>query len=157
MRKHLFEISKFVIIGFLNTFIDFAIYNALMWFFEITEGFWILPIVTTSFIIVNILSYFLNKNWTFNTNNTNSNNSKTATKFMNFVLISIGGLIINNTVIFLVTTYTSPFFDINFFLNIINDHSLAKDVLWANVAKIFATAFSMTWNFLGYKFIIFKK
>lgn len=152
MKKHFLEISKFVIIGFLNTFTDFAIYNILIWFFGITDGFWILPIVTTSFIIVNILSYFLNKNWTFKKNSNKKNNAK----FINFLLISIGGLMINNTVIFLITTHTSPFFDLNFFLDIINNNYLDKYVLWANVAKIFATAFSMVWNFLGYKFIIFK-
>jgi len=29
--------------------------------------------------------------------------------------------------------------------------------VWATVGVVIATFFSMSWNFLGYKFIVFKK
>jgi putative flippase GtrA len=31
------------------------------------------------------------------------------------------------------------------------------DKLWGNIGAVAATAASMVWNFIGYKFIVFKK
>jgi len=151
MKDKILEMSKFAIIGLISTFVDFVILNLLISFFSITSGFWILPISLTSFTIASINSYFLNKNWTFKV----KNNSKKV-KFSNFFLISLIGLSINAFVVFIITTYIHPFFDISFILAMLGKMSNI-DYIWVNIAKLFATVLSMTWNYLGYKFIVFKK
>ena len=49
-----------------------------------------------------------------------------------------------SSVVFGVTTFIPPFFGLS-------------PELWANLAKVAATGFSLIWNFIGYKFIVFKK
>jgi putative flippase GtrA len=30
-------------------------------------------------------------------------------------------------------------------------------VLWENIAKVVATGFSLVWNFVGYKYVVFER
>jgi len=59
-----------------------------------------------------------------------------------FIAVSIIGTLINSGLISLLTTYWH--FTSNLDLN-------------KNIAKVIATAFSLIWNFFGYKLIVFKK
>lgn len=63
-------------------------------------------------------------------------------KFTVFFGVSGIGLLINTTVIVLITSYIS--------LSIVPE-------LNANFAKVLATIFSLIWNFLAYKFFVFNK
>ncbi len=58
-----------------------------------------------------------------------------------FLLVSGIGIVVNSGVVILATSY--PAASVN-----------AKTLL--NIAKLGATVFSLVWNFLGYKFIVFK-
>jgi hypothetical protein len=60
-----------------------------------------------------------------------------------FIFINIISGIINTLVVYLGTTF---FNHVNF-----------TDVIWMNLVKICASIFSAGFNFLSYKFIIFKK
>src|SRR3989344_567767 len=53
-------------------------------------------------------------------------------------------ILITTTVVVVVTTWIPPLFGLS-------------PTLWANVAKVFATGFSMVWNFTGYKLVVFKR
>jgi len=60
------------------------------------------------------------------------------------LIISVIGISINDAIVYGLATFTSPLFGLS-------------AQMWTNVAKLFATAASMVWNFIGYKFIVFKK
>lgn len=137
------QFSKFVAVGLLNTGIDFAILNVLTLLTGITSGAGLVLLNTFSFTAATTNSYFLNKNWTFRDTARNAEEKK----FLQFIAISLVGAVINGGTVFLITTYARPAFD-----------SLGLgDQLWVNIAKVFATGVSLVWNFLGYKFFVFKK
>lgn len=137
------QFSKFVVVGLINTGIDFAILNALTILTGITQGVSMLLLNTISFTAATTNSYFLNKHWTFR----DTGKEEEEKKFFQFIAVSLIGAIINGGIVFAVTTYTKPAFG-----------ALGLgDQLWVNIAKVLATGISLVWNFLGYKFIVFKK
>lgn len=135
------QISKFVVVGVINTGIDFAVLNALMFSMKIYSGKWLILFNSISFAAAVINSYFLNKYWTFKSQNTEDSKAK---EFSQFLIVSIVGISINDAIVYGLATFTSPLFGFS-------------AQIWTNVAKIFATLASMAWNFIGYKFFVFKK
>lgn len=69
-----------------------------------------------------------------------------ATHFMAFAIVSIIGLLINISIVTLVSTYLTPG----------SLGSINVDLL-KNIAKIMATIVSLMWNFIGYKLVVFKQ
>jgi len=134
------QLVRFVVVGGINTGIDFLILNIEMFFTKITSGPGMLAQNAISFGLATINSYYLNKVWTFE--DKDKKNGKF--KFTQFLTVSIIGLIINTSLIYLFTTFVDPMFGIG-------------PQLWANIGKVLATGISLIWNFLGYKFIVFKK
>ncbi|MAG44286.1 hypothetical protein CL633_00120 [bacterium] len=132
------QAGKFILVGFLNTSIDFGILNFLMWILGIYNGSWIILLNIIAFSAATTNSYFWNKFWTFKAR------GNSGVEFAQFIAISIVGAIINTVIVFFITTYVSPILGI-------------PQGLWANLAKVFATGISLFWNFTGYKFIVFKK
>ena len=139
-KKLTIQFSKFVLIGFLNTGIDFAILNLLMWQTEIYSGKYIILLNAIAFSVAVTNSYFWNKFWIFRAKETD----KKAGEFAQFVAVTLVGMAINTTIVYSVTTLVSPMFGLSV-------------EFWANLAKAAATGISLVWNFIGYKFIVFKK
>lgn len=136
--KSIFQFSKFIQTGVLNTLIDMGILNGLMWFSGVTSGTLMIPFNIFSFSCATGNSYFWNKSWTF------EHKEKGGVKeFLTFFTITMIGMGINTLIVFLGTTFMTPFFDLS-------------SGAWANLVKIGATFVSMIWNFIGYKFIVFK-
>jgi len=133
------QFSKFVAIGLLNTAIDFGVLNLLMWLADIYKGKWLFLLNAVSFTAALINSYLWNKLWTFKDKSTRD----VPVEFSRFLLISIIGAIINSSIIYFITTYITPYYGLS-------------EQIWANLAKVLATGFSLIWNFLGYKFIVFN-
>lgn len=131
------QMVKFVLVGFSNTAIDFGVLNLLMWQTGIYKGKFIILFNVAAFIIAIINSYSWNKLWTFKSKNTN-----VKKEFIQFITIAIIGSIINTSIVYGIATYAPPI--------------IAKELL-VNLAKVLATIVSLVWNFLGYKFIVFKK
>jgi len=138
-KKTINQFSKFIVIGFMNTAIDFAILNFLMWWTGIYSGASIILLNMVSFSIAVFNSYFWNKYWTFR-----DLDKVEAKEFSQFILVTLIGLAINSSIVYGVTTLVSPMFGIS-------------PELWANLAKVAATGFSLIWNFIGYKFIVFNR
>lgn len=67
-------------------------------------------------------------------------------QFLEFVVVSIIGLIINSVIVVIASSYLAEPLS-----NLINEDTIK------NVAKILATCVSLVWNFVGYKLIVFKK
>jgi len=106
----------------------------------ITSGPGMLVLNTISFSVATTNSFFMNKRWTFE----DKGASQEGVKFSQFLLVSIIGIIINTSVVYLITSFTTPLFGLS-------------PQLWANVAKLLATGISLVWNFIGYKFFVFKR
>lgn len=127
---------KFATIGAFNTALDFTILFSLK-ALGINVAF--SNIVSTG--VTFILSFILNKKITFNsTNKTKQENIK---EFLSFTIITLFGLwVIQTLVIYIIT-------------------SILSNILISNItlfiAKIIATIFSLIWNFVLYKKVVFKK
>ncbi|HLC95384.1 MAG TPA: GtrA family protein [Patescibacteria group bacterium] len=135
------QFSKFVIVGGINTGIDFFILNVLMYFTGFASGLGLFFLNSISFSVAVVNSYFMNKHWTFQDK---TKSEQEPIKFSRFFVISIIGIVINGAVLTSITTFITPLFGISV-------------LLWANIAKLMATGFSLIWNFIGYKFFVFKK
>ncbi|HEY4498026.1 MAG TPA: GtrA family protein [Candidatus Paceibacterota bacterium] len=134
----LWQIGKFGVVGGLNTFVDFGILNLLILVAGVAAGLWFGVFKGISFTVAVINSYFWNKYWTFEAA------SKKKTEFVEFLVVSLFGLGINVGVATLAVNVIGPLGNLG-------------PVLWANIAAFLATLAALTWNFIGYKFIVFKK
>jgi putative flippase GtrA len=132
------QIVKFLEVGVLNTFIDIGILNVLVWVSGITSGAGLAPLNTVSFLCAATNSYYWNKFWTFK-----KEGQMKGKEFFQFLVISIIGWGINTGIVVLGTTFLSPV-------------AALSAGAWVNIMKLVATFVSMAWNFIGYKFIVFK-
>jgi len=135
----IFQIIKFGEVGVLNTFVDAGILNLLIGISGITAGVWLAPLNTVSFLFAMTNSYFWNKFWTFK-----KEGKATGKNFLQFLIVSGIGWSINTGILVLVTSLIPPLFGFS-------------TGAWANIAKFGAIFISMVWNFVGYKFFVFKK
>lgn len=134
-----FQIVRFGEVGALNTVIDFGILNILIWMTGITGGLAIAPLNIASFFCATTNSYIWNRIWTFG-----KREKASGGEFLQFLVVSGVGLGLNTGIVVLGTGWLDPLAGLS-------------GGAWANVMKVAATLVSMTWNFLGYKFIVFKK
>jgi len=149
------QASKFVLVGGLNTLVDWGVLSLLILVFrdsfnidsrDVIFAVFSVTIVfyslfkAISFIIATTNSYIWNKLWTFKRKTT----EKISKEFLQFIVISIIGFLINVGIASIIFKFVSPIAGLNI------DQ-------WAIIAAAFATAVSMIWNFLGYKFIVFEK
>lgn len=70
----------------------------------------------------------------------------TGHQFTTFVVVSLVGLLINSVIVVIASNIIAPYLEF----------SVNADTI-KNVAKICATMFSLIWNFLAYKLIVFKR
>ena len=142
--KIAYQAIRFIEVGVLNTAIDFGVLNLLIWSTGSIEGLAIVPLNVISFLAATINSYFWNKFWTFKTPAIISGEKKgISAEFAAFLVVSGIGIGINTGIVAAGTGLIPALFGLS-------------AGAWANVMKICATIFSMTWNFIGYKFIVFK-
>lgn len=140
MKLIIRQAAKFVTVGILNTFIDLGVLNLLIWMSGMASGWTYSAFKGISFTAAVINSYFLNKFWTFRKRDT----AEAKKEFTQFFTVAVFGFGINVGIASLVVNIIGPQFGIT-------------ETLWANVGAVIATLVGMTWNFLGYKFIVFKK
>ncbi|PJE72880.1 MAG: hypothetical protein COV00_02830 [Candidatus Tagabacteria bacterium CG10_big_fil_rev_8_21_14_0_10_40_13] len=137
------QFAKFVVVGFLNTAIDFGVLNLLSILTGLTSGFLIGGVNVPGFTLAAVNSYFWNKFWVFSHKRLPGEKVQ-YNDFFTFALVVIIGIFINGGIVILLTTYVNPLFDLN-------------PERWLNVAKASATVLSLIWNFAGFKFLVFKK
>ena len=145
----IWQVGKFGVTGVLNVLVDMGTLSLLTFIFRnyfsvdsktVLLGF--LSFLTfysifksISFIVANINSYLWNKYWTF------GQESGKSTEFIQFFIVSVVGFLINVLVASLVFKSVSGF-------------STDQAGLIGAAAGSIA---GLAWNFLGYKFIVFKK
>jgi len=145
----IWQLGKFGVTGVLNVLVDMGTLSLMTFafrtYFSIDSKaaiFGALSFLTfysifksISFIIANINSYLWNKHWTFN------QESGKKTEFIQFFIVSIVGFVINVLVASLV------------FKSIAGFSADQAGLIGAAMGSIIG----LVWNFLGYKFIVFKK
>jgi len=137
------QFIKFFLVGVMNTGVDLAVLNMLMFSFQKTEGLAYSVFKAISFFVAVVFSYYINKNWTFR----DSSNKGANKKFAQFVSISIVSAFINVGVATAVVSFIKPLVGLEFI----------SSQLWGNIGALCGTAVGLFWNFVGYKFIVFKK
>lgn len=135
----IYQFGKFAAVGTLNSFIDFGIMNLVIALTGIASGIWYAVFKGASFICATTNSFFWNKFWTFG-----SKGGDVAGQALKFYVIAGGGWLIDVAIAsFVVNGLTRPV--------------AISPALWANVGALAGIGGSFLWNFLGYKFIVFKK
>ncbi len=147
------QISKFGIIGVLNTFVDLGILAFLSYIFKqyflldskdilfnVVGGITFYSFYKSiSFILANINSYVLNKYWTFK-----DIKKKSRAEYLQFFTISVIAYLINVIIASYVFKDIQPIGGL-------------KVEQWELIGGAIGSLAGLTWNFIGYKFIVFKK
>jgi len=130
----LYQFAKFFLVGGMNTLVDLGILNLLIFVSEISSGLWYSVFKGFSFLVATINSYLWNKLWTFKTG---------KGTFSQFLVVSFIGLLINVGIASLV-------------VNSIGIQFGLSAAAWASIGALAGSVVGLIWNFLGYKFIVFK-
>lgn len=134
----LWQFAKFGAAGALNTMLDLGILNALILWSGIASGMYYAIFKAVSFIVATFNGYLWNKYWTFQ-----AATAVNIREYGKYFIISAGGLAINVGSAAFVVNVIGPLWGIG-------------PELWANIGALSALVISLIWNFLGYKFIVFK-
>ena len=139
-----FQGAKFLLVGALNTLVDLGILNLLIAATGITAGVGFSIFKGFSFLIAVGNSYLWNKYWTFGEKKITQDFIAQGKEFAQFLIVSGVGFFLNVGTASVVVNFISPQFGLS-----------AR--AWPTVGALAGTLVVMTWNFIGYKFIVFKK
>ena len=129
------QIGKFFLIGSFADVIDIKVFQLLFWLAPFSLTF-----KTISFLTATFVKYWVNKHWAFEKPEKDGI-KKEAIQFFGVTLI---GLTLN----------VSSFY---YFTKILGTQFGLSSIIWTELSIIFAALVAAVWNFLGYKFLVFKK
>lgn len=133
--------ARFLLVGGLNTFIDLTVLNILIALSKESAGVWFTVFKAMSFLTAVVNSYLWNKYWTFEEQQTQKKNGRELAEFL---LVSGIGFGLNVLIA-------------SFVVNIIGPQFGISQTAWGSVGALAGTIVVLTWNFVGYKFVVFKK
>lgn len=133
-----FQIGKYGLIGWLNTFLSAGVFNVLILITGVATGFLMDVFFAVAFAITITHSFFWQKFWTFKAHN--SNNGKI--EYIKF---------------FTITTITSllNIFLLHIIINSIGAPQGVDPKMWANIAFAMLIPIAFLGNFFGYKIFVF--
>ncbi len=135
----LYQFGKFAAVGTLNSFVDVGVLNLEILLLG-APGVWGYRIFkSVSFLAATTNSFFWNKFWTFN-----AEEPATARETVKFYAVAVVGFLLNVGI----ASYV--------FSGVARPASLSPNV-WANVGALAGIAASFLWDFLGYKYLVFKR
>jgi putative flippase GtrA len=145
----LWQLAKFLLVGVLNTFVDLGVLNFLIYASGAASGIMFSVFKSISFVVAVLNSYFWNKFWTFRQEEKMKGDEGErgvvkGREFMQFFLVSLGAILLNVSAA-------------SFLVNVIGPKAGFSPALWANVSSLAGTILAFMWNFLGYKFIVFRR
>lgn len=133
LRNHA-EKFRYLLVGGGNTILDF-----LLLFLFVNLGLNKIPANYVSTGITMIISFFVNKSFTFKDNDASSKR-----KFALFIIVTVTGMLaIQPLLIWGVTTVIDPY--------------ITSANLQLFIAKLIATGGSLVWNYYFYSRVVFKK
>ena len=134
------QITKFSLVGGLNFLIDLSILNLLIAATGIASGFGANVFKGVAFIVAVVSSFLWNKFWTFQALSVDN----AARQFLRFFTVTSIGFLINVGVFALFNNHLGP-------------QAAIDPKTWASVSAAGAAGAGLIWNFLGYKFLVFRK
>ena len=135
----IFQIGKYGIIGWLNTFLFAGIINLLVWNSGVSKGYLVDVFSVIAFIFCTINSFFWNKFWTFRFNQ--GQNMKR--EYLKFFIVS-GVMVLVNTGL------------MHLLINIIGAPAGLNPKAWINIAVAVTIPTAFLGNFLGYRIFVFR-
>ncbi len=137
----IFQLAKFLMVGALFALFDLLVLNGLMTWLGISEEQKIkyLIFVGISFVIATTIKYAADKYWVFK----KTEKGKAGVEFGAFFIITLisGGIQVG---------IAGLIFAMDPLLGM-------SPQAWGNVGKIAGITVASAWNFVGYKFLVFKK
>jgi len=140
IRPFFFQLAKFGLIGVANTVVDLGIYNLFIYLSDVSSGYLIVVFKSFSVLAAIVNSYVWNKFWSFEKKEVHN----VGEEFTQFLMVSLVGLLLNVGIT-------------AFVVNVIGAPVGVAEKTWANVGGLTASILVLTWNFIGYKFFVFKK
>jgi len=138
-KAHIIQLFRFGVVGIVNTVVDLSVLNILIFLFHTGEtGTMFAVFKTVAFVCAVLNSYLLNRSWTFR----RAADKHHIVEGAQFLFISLLGAVVNVGTSSYVATYMHPRWGI---------HTKA----WPSFAALVGTAFSLGFNFVGYKFWVF--
>lgn len=133
------RLVRFAVVGALNTLVDLAVLNLLLYLFaEGDSHARLFPVLATvSFAVATLNSFLWNRNWTFR-----EKRRAARRELPQFYLVTAVSFLVNVGISSLLVWW-SPF--------------ALNATVWANVAKLIATGVSLMLNFLGYHKLVFRR
>jgi len=147
IKKLTQQFGKFILVGTMNTLIDLLVLNILMIITGIVVGAGYSVEKAISFLFAVTFSYFVNKHWTFQ----DKSKEGEGKKMSQFFVVSFIGMLINVTAATIVVNY------LQIPLSNMLPLTFLTPKLWGTVGALCGTAAGLLWNFVGYKFWVFKK
>ena len=138
------RVMRFALVGLANTGVDLFVLNVLTLATGITDGVGFGVQKTFSFLVAVVGSYLLNKHWTFR-----DQSRRTTAQLYRFVAVSVVGALLNVLTASMTVTYAKPA------LPLFVDLGALRDQLWVNIGALSGTAAGLSWNYLGYRNLVF--
>lgn len=136
----LYQLTKFTLVGGSNFLIDLGTLNVLIAFSGVATGFYANVFKALSFLVAVIWSFFWNKFWTFSARSV----EHAGRQFTEFFAVTVVSFLINLGVFALLNDFVGARGGIN-------------PPTWASLSAAGAAVIGLIWNFIGYKFVVFRK
>jgi len=134
----LWQFSKYVAVGFMSAAVNFGILNFFSLVTGVFSGFSIIVFNILAFFITITNAFFWHKFWSFE-----KKSAPHLAEYSQFVGVTVLSGLIDSGVVYVLTT-------------VIGAPEFFSPALWENISKVIAAVPVVIWNFLFYKFWIFK-
>jgi putative flippase GtrA len=144
----IFQAAKYLLIGILATLVDLGVMNILIIISGIATGIYFSVFKGISFLFATFSKYFGDKFWAFE----KMEKQGMQKEFTSFFLVTLIGLGINVGIASFVVNFLGSNATALFGFQLKLNPSMI-----ANLGGLAAAVIVAVWNFVGYKFIVFKK
>ena len=136
----IYQLTKFALVGGLNFLIDLGTLNLLIALSGIASGFYAVAFKGVAFLVALVSSFLWNKFWTFQARSVEN----ARQQFAEFFAVTVVGFLINVGVFALMN-------------DVVGTRGGINPPTWASISAAAAAIVGLVWNFIGYKFVVFKK
>jgi putative flippase GtrA len=137
LQSFFYEFFKFGLVGVLNTGVSLAVFNGLLFFSSVRQG-WAIGLITFIAYIAGVTnSFFWNKWWVFRY----GESGRARVEYVRFFIFATTNALLGAGIVYSLTTYLP--------------HPAVAPALWANIAILITFPISMLANFFAYKRFVF--